>query len=67
MSHTTHTPFIAASLRAVALGLAVIVTLFMFAGMGRIADRQHADVMVSQAAEAPTQVVVVSGHRLPRG
>lgn len=52
--------------RATAFSLATLVSLAVLGGMGRIADRQVSDVVMAQAATAATQVVVVTGQRLPK-
>lgn len=55
--------------RATALSLAAIVSLSLLGGMGHIANSQVSDVVMAQAAAtdaAATQVVVVTGHHLPK-
>ena len=61
---TTFTTAFAA--RATALSLAALVSLAVLGGMGHIADRQVGDQVMAQAATAATQVVVVTGQRLPK-
>ena len=63
---TARNEFSTSRARAAAFGLAAVVTLVLLAGMGRIADRQLDDVLLAQARSLPTQVVVVTGQRLPR-
>lgn len=55
------------SVRRLAAGCALALTLGLLAALGNVADRQYDDVLMSQADQAPTQVVVVVGKRMPRG
>jgi len=52
--------------RATALSLATIVSLSLLGSMGHIANQQVSDVVMAQAATSATQVVVVTGHHLPK-
>lgn len=52
--------------RATALSLAAIVSLSLLGSMGHIANSQVSDVVMAQAATGATQVVVVTGHHLPK-
>lgn len=51
--------------RAAALGLAVLTSLTLLAGVSFTADQSHAAAELAQAPQIPTQVVVVIGKRLP--
>jgi hypothetical protein len=53
--------------RATAFGMALVVTLAVLAGLGGIADQQVDAALLAQARTSATQVVVITGHRLPRG
>lgn len=52
--------------RATAFSLATLISLAVLGSVGRIADHQVGDVVMAQAAPAATQLVVVTGHRLPK-
>jgi len=52
--------------RATAISLAAIVSLSLLGSMGHIADHQVSDVVMAQSAGTATQVVVVTGHHLPK-
>lgn len=61
-----HPVIASAALRAATLGLAIVVSLGLLGGMSRLADNQHDDVLLAQAKASATQVVTVTGHRLPK-
>jgi hypothetical protein len=64
---TFSTAFVA---RAAALSLAAVVSFALLDGIDHIANQQVSDVVMAQSAApagaAATQVVVVTGHRLPK-
>lgn len=53
--------------QATALGLAVIATLTLMTGIHQLAAPADAHQALAGAAQAPVQVVVVTGKRMPRG
>lgn len=55
------------TVRRLAAGLALVLTMGLVAAMGQLADRQYDDALMAQADDAPTQVVVVHATRLRRG
>lgn len=70
MNTATRTTFAASSTtaRSSFAALALAVTLSLLASVSGIADRQMDKALMAQAdASAATQVVVVTGQRLPRG
>jgi hypothetical protein len=70
MNTATRTAFAASSLtvRGSFGALALAVTLSLLASVSGIADRQMDQALIAQAnANATTQVVVITGQRLPRG
>ena len=58
------------TLRSVTLGLSLAVTLGLLGSMGQIAGYQQRSVEVAMAManvdSQPTQIVVVTGHRVAR-
>lgn len=52
------------AVRRVAAGLAIVLTLGLLTALDKEADRQYDDAWMSQADDAPTQVVVVTGKRV---
>jgi hypothetical protein len=56
-----------ASVRAAFISLAAIVTFSLLGTMSHIADVQVQAVRLAQGQSAPTEVVVTTGHRAPRG
>lgn len=50
-----------APVRAMALGLAALITLSVLTGLGHAADRQYDHALWAQADSQPVQVVVVTG------
>jgi hypothetical protein len=65
-AHTLTQSFSATPARASFLALAAAVTFGLLGTMAAIADHQVADVQMAQSAGTQTQVVVITGHRLPR-
>ena len=65
---TTTTRFVASSLthRAVAFGLAALVSMSLLSGVSVTADHVHDEALMAQVDSATTQVVVVTAKRLPR-
>ena len=53
--------------RFAALGLSLVMTLMVMAGIGTLAETQAAHPANEMASGAPTQQVVVVGQRAPRG
>jgi len=66
---TQVTPFTtsSAAARSSFFALAAVVTLSLLASVGGLADHQYDSALVAQANSVPTQVVVVTAQRLPRG
>jgi hypothetical protein len=65
---TASTPRFAAeqsSVRRVAAGLAIVLTMGLVAGLDRVAEFQYDEAMVAEVAQTPAaQVVVISAKRL---
>jgi hypothetical protein len=64
---TANTPRFAAqetTVRRMAAGLALVLTLGLAAGLDQVADRQYDAALMAQADDAPTQVVVITAKRL---
>lgn len=55
------------TVRRIAAGLAMVVTLGIVMGVGAIADQEYDKVLIAMADSAPTHVVVVSASRPVRG
>ena len=66
--NTTTTRFVASSVshRALAFGLAALVSFGLLSGVSFTADKVHDDALMAQASTLPTQVVVITATRLPR-
>jgi hypothetical protein len=50
-----------------ALGLAAFATLAVLGSIDRLATEPSPQAQLAAASQAPTQVVVITGKRLPRG
>jgi hypothetical protein len=55
------------TVRRIAAGLALVVTLGLVLGMGALADQSYDRALIAMADSAPTHVVVVSAPRLVHG
>jgi hypothetical protein len=55
-----------ATLRSLTLVLSLVVTLGVLGSMGQIASFQQRSVEMALAGSQPTQMVVITGHRVAR-
>ena len=55
------------TIRALALGLATLMTLATMGSIDLLAVEQHAGTTFARQSAEPVQTVVVTGQRLPRG
>ena len=55
------------TIRALALGLATLMTLATMGSIDLLAVEQHAGATFARQSAEPVQTVVVTGQRLPRG
>ncbi|MEK8032122.1 hypothetical protein AACH06_14945 [Ideonella sp. DXS29W] len=51
------------TVRRVAAGLALALSLGLMAGLDHVADRQYDEAWLAQSDNAPTQVVVITAKR----
>lgn len=54
------------TVRRIAAGLAMVVTLGIVFGMGALADESYDKVLIAHADKVPVQVVVITAQRLPK-
>jgi hypothetical protein len=50
--------------QAASFGVAAVMTLAVLGSLAQIADHQHADAQMAEAAPTPVQVVVITGQRV---